>query len=243
MAQAAVAHSTNNPDINEAARASAQLRQTMVDRQLRTFDVTDVPLLQRFLDVPRENFLPADHASLAYSDLPITLADSAGKKSRALLPPLLLGRFLQAAALKPDQKALDIAGGAGYPAALLSGLAREVVALESDPALAEAAKANLAALGATNVRVETGSLAAGVPAAGPYDVIFIHGAVEQGLEQLIDQLTPTGFILAIAKLDADSGLQAVRIERANGHVEAGRPLFDATLPVLAEFATPPGFVF
>ena len=35
------------------------LRIKMVDNQLRTTDVTDKPLLQAFLDVPREKFVPS----------------------------------------------------------------------------------------------------------------------------------------------------------------------------------------
>jgi protein-L-isoaspartate(D-aspartate) O-methyltransferase len=52
----------------EQGQSAAELRRTMVDRQLRPFDVTDVPLLERFLNVPRELFLPAGQETLAYSD-------------------------------------------------------------------------------------------------------------------------------------------------------------------------------
>ena len=37
----------------------ASQRQTMVDCQIRTFDVTDQDVIARFMDVPREKFLPA----------------------------------------------------------------------------------------------------------------------------------------------------------------------------------------
>ena len=51
----------------------ARKRQTMVECQIRTFDVTDQPLLQRFLDVPRETFVGADNQAAAYSDSLLTL--------------------------------------------------------------------------------------------------------------------------------------------------------------------------
>ena len=94
----------------------AELRRTMVDRQLRPFDVTDAPLLDQFLATPRELFLPEHQADLAYSDLAVTLRTSAGGK-RSLLPPLVLARMLQGAAPRPGQKALVI-GGAGTAHAL-----------------------------------------------------------------------------------------------------------------------------
>ena len=122
----------------EQGQSAAELRRTMVDRQLRPFDVTDVPLLERFLNVPRELFLPAGQETLAYSDLAVTVRGAGGHR-RTLLPPLVLARLLQGGAPRPGQKALVI-GGAGYSAAILSGLVGEVVALESDPELAARAR-------------------------------------------------------------------------------------------------------
>ena len=90
----------------------------------------------------------------------------AGGRKRSLLPPLVLARILQGADVRPGEKALDI-GGAGYSAALLSGLVGEVVALECDPDLAARAKAGLAALGCANVRVEVGPLEKGFPPLRP----------------------------------------------------------------------------
>ena len=158
MSQAAVAV---RRDAGQAE--SAALRRTMVERQLRPFDVTDVPLLERFLNIPREAFLPASQATLAYSDLAVTVK---GSRKRSLLPPLVLSRMLQGGAPRPGEKALVI-GGAGYSAAILSGLVGEVVALESDPELASLARGGLAAVGADNVRLEVGPLEKGFPAAGP----------------------------------------------------------------------------
>ena len=85
MSEAAVAPARRETD---QAAAMAKLRRTMVDRQLRPFDVTDAPLLDQFLATPRELFLPEHQADLAYSDLAVTLRTSAGGK-RSLLPPLV----------------------------------------------------------------------------------------------------------------------------------------------------------
>ncbi len=238
MSEAAVA--TVRRDA-EQGQAAAKLRRTMVERQLRPFDVTDVPLLERFLDVPRELFLPASQASLAYSDLAVT-AHSANGSKRTLLPPLFLARMLQGGEPRPGQKALDIGGG-GYSAALLSGLVSEVVALECDPELAAREKEGLSALGASNARVEVGPHLQGFAAGAPYDMIFVHGAVETGLDSLFAQLTPEGCLLAIVTPEPGAGQHLVRFERHEGRLAGRVSLLSANAPVLEGFAKAPSFVF
>lgn len=240
MLEAGLAEAEGKTD---AGSASAALRKTMVERQLRPYDVTDLPLLRRFLDVPREIFLGEDQAALAYSDLPLFLEDKNGAKLRHLLPPLVLARFIQGAEIRPFHRVLDIGGGSGYGAAILSGLARDVVALECKDALATKAKANLRALGIENVRVETGPLESGVPHAAPFDVILVHGGVEANLDRLLDQLSPNGHLLAIVRTDEGSAQSVTRFERSGGKPAGSRPLFDASVPVLEGFARASAFVF
>jgi len=238
MSEAAVA--TVRRD-SEQGREVAELRRTMVERQLRPFDVTDVPLLERFFEVPRELFLPSSQAALAYSDLAVTVKGAGGRK-RTLLPPLVLARLLQGGAPRPGEKALDI-GGAGYSAALLSGLVGEVVALECDPELAARAREGLAAIGAANVRIETGPFEKGFAAAAPYDVIYVQGAVETGLEALFAQLTPNGRLLAIVTPEAGAGQHVVRFERQGGQAAGRVSLLSASAPILDGFEKAPAFSF
>ena len=142
--------------------ASALARRTMVDRQIKTFDVTDAALLTRMLEVPRELFLPAELKPLAYSDSSLQLKPGAsGQTARTLLPPLILARLIQGARVMLSDKALVVAAGGGYSTALLAGLAADVVALESDPALFAEARANLDAIGLKSVRLLLGPLAEG----------------------------------------------------------------------------------
>jgi len=51
---------------------------------------------------------------------------------------------------------LEVGAGSGYQAAVLSLLARKVVAVETQPALAAAARERLSRLGYSNVRIEEG---------------------------------------------------------------------------------------
>lgn len=221
----------------------ASQRQTMVDCQIRTFEVTDQAVLDRFFETPREIFVPGSLQPLAYSDAPLEIGDNAGE-TRCMLAPMVLARMAQGANAKPSDRVLDVAGGAGYTAAILSGLCKEVVSVEPIASLSALAAANFAKAG-LNATAVCGPLDASVGAPGLFDLIFVNGAVEEGLEPLFAKLAPGGRMIAIQRgLGDASGKagKAVRFDKLSG--EPGRRvLFDASAPVLAPFARRPAFVF
>ncbi len=219
----------------------AQLRQMMVDCQIRTFDVTDQAVLTRFIEVPREAFLPPQLAPLAYSDASVSLG---GKTERRLLTPMILARLIQGADIKPGDRVLDVAGGCGYTAALLAGLGASVTTLEDDASLTDQARAALTAQGFGSVTTLTGPLTAGAPAAAPFDVILVNGAIEEGLEALFAQLAPGGRLVTL-KTDLTLGraIKAMRFDKV-GVNASSRLLFDgAATSVLKAFAKKPSFAF
>jgi protein-L-isoaspartate(D-aspartate) O-methyltransferase len=210
-------------------------RRLMVDGQIRTADVTDAALLDAMLTVPREQFLPAKLAPLAYADADIPVG-----KGRAILRPMVLAKLLQAAHVRASERLLDVGSATGYAAALLARLGASVVALEEDPDLAAAAKAALAAIGATNAEVVVGPLAAGWPAGGPYDGILLNGAAEVVPEAFAGQLKPEGWLIGVGgRPPACKGT----IYRVSEGSLVGRPLFDAAATILPGFKAPLQFVF
>ena len=157
----------------------SEQRVKMVDGQIRTTDVTSAPLLEAMLAVPREAFVPAKRRNLAYIDEDILISDEREGAPRYLMEPSPFAKLAQLAEIRPGDAVLDVGAGTGYCAAVLSRLARSVVALESDDSLAEQATSALASLGYDNVSVVRGALPAGHPAGAPYDVIFVGGSVEE----------------------------------------------------------------
>ena len=118
-----------------------------------------------------------------------------GQPARFLMEPSPFAKLLQLAEIQPGDAVLDIGCGTGYSSAVISKLAASVIALESDPVLAERAAATLAELGYDNITVVTGPLAGGHPAKAPYDVIFVGGAVDevpQSIVRPIEGRWPTG---------------------------------------------------
>jgi protein-L-isoaspartate(D-aspartate) O-methyltransferase len=237
-----------DPSLEDAGNAehlvqSARHRRTMVDCQIRTFDVTDQPLLARMLEVPREDFLPPELAPLAYSDTGLQV--KTGGERRTLLPPLVLARLIQGAGVRSADKVLDVGAATGYSSALLAGLAGRVVALESDPSLYNELRSNLDAFGLVKVESVLAPLSEGAPKEAPFDVIFINGAVEANLDALFAQLKDGGRLVALKPLSGDltgRASKAVRYEKIDGGI-GYRVLFDASAPILDAFRRDEQFTF
>lgn len=212
----------------------ATLRRMMVDGQIRTADVTDRPLIEAMLDVPRERFVPTSQAALAYLDLDLPLGDG----GRRLLKPMVLAKMLQALHISEGEKVLDVGCATGYAAALMARLGASVVALEEQPVLARHARANLAGL--PGVTVVEGPLVAGHAAGAPYNSILIEGAIDRDPDQLWRQLAEDGGLICIR---GSGPASKVVIYRRDGNDITPRTVFDAAGPVLPGFARPEAFAF
>lgn len=207
------------------APSATELRRTMVERQLRTFDVHDLEVLTAFNAVAREHFVAPGLADVAYSDR--LLPSSCGR--RMLTPPMTLARLLQEARVTSRDRVLDVAGGSGYSAAVLAGLAASVVALETS-----------APEGGARIEPVTGPVAQGCAAKGPYDLIVVNGAMETRPDALLAQLAEGGRLVGFERSGA--ACRAVRYDRFGADCSR-RTLFNAAAPSLEEFRAEPAFVF
>ena len=208
----------------------AQRRVTMVESQVRPSDVTKFPIIAAMLAVPREDYVPRGREEAAYLGDNLDIAPG-----RVMLEPRTLAKMLDALNLQPGERVLDLGTGLGYGAAVLAEMGGAVVAVEEDPVLAAEATRRLA--GMANVTVQSGPLTAG--AKGPFDVIILHGGVEQVPDAILSALADRG---RIAALFMSGALGIVRI----GHKQDGRVTwrfaFNAACPVLPGFAAGRGFV-
>ena len=219
----------------------AMLRQRMVDGQIRTVDVTKLSVLAAFLSIPREKFVPAKFEELSYSDETIPLAaPHAGGCGRYLMKPAALAKLLQAADIKSEDIVLDIGAGTGYSAALLSKLASSVIALEQDEKLAAIANENMQKGGYDNVVVVSGELTKGYAEEGPFDVIFLEGAVDFIPEALFAQLREGGR-LVVAEGHGNSAV--ARVYMKEDGVVSARRIFNLAINPLEGFQKTPEFVF
>ncbi|HZP68925.1 MAG TPA: protein-L-isoaspartate O-methyltransferase [Pseudolabrys sp.] len=211
----------------------ATARRHMVDGQVRTADVTDLRILSAMLEVPRERFVPPSSADLAYLDIDLPVGEG-----RRLLKPMVLARMIQAVDLADGSRVLDVGCATGYGAAVLARIAGQVVALEQDAGLAQAARTALA--GESNVTVVSGPLTAGWPQGSPYDAILLEGATEVPPEAYLPQLRDGGRLVCV--LGKGPGGKAMLYSRSGDEL-GGRPVFEANAAVLPGFAKAPVFAF
>lgn len=214
----------------------AAARLAMVESQLRTNRVTDEAVLEAFLAVPRERFVPAHLRGVAYVDDDLPLGGG-----RYMMEPMVLARLIQLAEITREDAVLEIGCGTGYGTALLARLARSVVGVESEAELAQQALARLRELAVDNATVVEAPLAAGYPARAPYGVILCQGAVARIPEAIAHQLAEGGRLVCVLQEGSGPGRATVMIS-AGGALSHG-PSFDATVPPLPGFQAEPSFVF
>ncbi|KPQ33245.1 MAG: Protein-L-isoaspartate carboxylmethyltransferase [Porphyrobacter sp. HL-46] len=152
----------------DTTSGTAIARRAMIDSQLRTSGVNEEYVLARMIAVPRENFLPSDKVSQAYTDRTVMIGTGGH-----LASPLFYGKLLLEAAPARTDRVLVVEGGTGYLAELLRPLVAELETASADDAAA-------------------GRLA---PPA-PYTLIVIDGAIEQLPEALVTHLGDEGRIVS-----------------------------------------------
>jgi protein-L-isoaspartate(D-aspartate) O-methyltransferase len=205
----------------------AAARISMVETQVRTNDVHERRLIHAMSSVPREAFVPKGMEGLAYAEPAIKTGEG-----RWIWTPRDFAKLANALDIDAADRVLDIAPGAGYSSAVLARMAASVVALEKDAAAADALKASLAAAGVTGVDVKSGDLKAGLPASGPYNVIWVNGAVEVVPDAWLSQLADGGRLGVVVR---DNGIGRATIYTKSGGRSAARTPFEAPVAPLPGF--------
>lgn len=205
----------------------AAARRAMVDSQVRPSDVTRYALIEAMLTIPRESFLPRGLREVAYAE-----AEAEVGTGRYLATPRTLAKMIEAADVGPSDLVLELAPGTGYSTAVLAHMAEAVVAIEPEGDLVKRATEALAALEIDNAVVTEADPAAGDADHGPYDVIFINGAIETLPEALVSQLKEGGRLVAIVTDGATS--RCVRYTKTSASVSQ-RAMFDASAHLLNGF--------
>jgi protein-L-isoaspartate(D-aspartate) O-methyltransferase len=191
--------------LKEATHFEAQRRE-MVALQIRDRGVRSERVLAAMSTVPRHEFVPAAQAAAAYSDQALLIGDG-----QTISQPYVVAAMTEALSLTGSERVLEIGGGSGYQAAVLATLAREVIAVELLPHLADAARVRLVRLGFSNVRVEQGDGSLGWPSGEPYDAILVAAAAPKIPPPLVEQLAEGGrLVIPVGNVQEQNLLRVVK---------------------------------
>lgn len=211
----------------------SQVRQNMIDSQIRPFSVIDKRIIEAFATLPREAFLPDSLKSMAYLGEDLPMGDG-----RVLIEPPAYARLLQEAAIEPTHHVLDGGCLTGYTSCILASLAEKVTAADEGKWIAQA-KANATQFGFNNINFITATNG-DVQSADSFDVIVINGAVDVIPASLTAQLKEGGRIATFIR-DGVAGHAVLYHKHKNGlHKQI---LFDAFVPLFPGFAKEESFVF
>jgi protein-L-isoaspartate(D-aspartate) O-methyltransferase len=207
-------------------------RACMVSEQIEARGIHDARVLQAMRTLPRHIFVSPDLWPQAYTDSPLPIGEE-----QTISQPYIVAFMLEALAIEPQHRVLEIGSGTGYEAALLGMLAAEVFSVERNPVLAAAAERNMREIGLMNVSVIAADGSRGLPERAPYDGIIAAATAPNVPPQLFEQLAEGGRLLLPIGDAFEQWLYLLR------KID-GQRLFDKIAPVrfvpmVGEAANPP----
>lgn len=164
-----------------------QQREQMVREQIASRGIQNRSVLGAMLSVPRHLFVPPEYRSMAYADGPLPIGEG-----QTISQPYIVALMSEQLELQGNETVLEVGTGSGYQAAILSQLAHQVHTIERHARLAEAARASLTSMGATNVSVHVGDGSVGLPQYAPYGGILVTAAAPEAPKPLLEQLADGG---------------------------------------------------
>lgn len=197
---------SNGSRAQNASSNFEDARREMVARQIRDRGILSQRVLDAMQSVPRHLFVPPGHVFAAYADEPLPIGEG-----QTISQPFMVAAMADALSLEIHERVLEIGAGSGYQAAVLSLLAREVIAVEAQPILASSARERLARLGYTNVRIEEADGSLGWPTGAPYDAILVTAGAPAVPPPLVEQLAEGGrLVIPVGRSEHQELLRIVK---------------------------------
>jgi len=210
-------------------------RDAMVESQIRVSDVTDLNLLAAFRRTAREAFVPTARKALSYADRHVEMDEG-----RVMLAPRDLAKMIQAAGVTESDVVLDIACGRGYSTAILAQVAETVIGLETSESAVARATELLVEADVSNAAVVQGDLKSGAAEHGPFNVIFVNGAISSAHQPWFKQLANGGRLVSVVQ---NGPIGQVTVFTKSGDAVGERVVFDSSAPYVPGFEPVADFVF
>ncbi len=170
--------------------AMANARRRMVEKQMRTRDITDERVLAAMESVPRHEFVLPEMRDQAYNDHPLPIG-----YGQTISQPYIVALMTQMLGLESGDKVLEIGTGSGYQAAVLAELTEQVYTIEIIPELSERARIDLDRLGYDYVVSKQADGYWGWEEHAPFDAIIVTAAPDHIPQPLLYQLADGGHMV------------------------------------------------
>ena len=206
------------------------VRRKMVEQQLAARGIRDERVLDAMRQVPREAFVAAELAEFAYHDGAVPIGEE-----QTISQPYVVALMLEAATIATSDQVLEIGAGSGYVAALLSRMARKVLAIERHATLAAEAAERLRQLRCDNAEILCADGTEGWPAAAPFNAIIVSAGSPDIPETLKRQLAIGGRLVIPVGLRGHEQMLTRLTRRAEDAFESERLMPVSFVPLVGRY--------
>jgi protein-L-isoaspartate(D-aspartate) O-methyltransferase len=159
---------------------------------LKEGGIRDPRVIEVIRNLPRHHFIDQALHSRAYENDALPIGHG-----QTISQPWVVARMTEALLeFGLPQKVLEIGTGSGYQAAVLATLVPQVFTVERIEALLRQARRRFRQLGLTNLRSRYDDGKLGWADEAPFDAIILTAAGDTIPTRILDQLSPTGVLVA-----------------------------------------------
>ena len=178
-------------DLKGEGMTSQRARDRLVV-SLKEGGIRDPRVIEVVRNVPRHHFIDQALHSRAYENTALPIGHG-----QTISQPWVVARMTEALIeFGMPQKVLEIGTGSGYQAAVLAALVPQVFTVERIEELLRQARRRFRQLGLTNLRSRHDDGKLGWPDEAPFDAIILTAAGDTIPTRILDQLSPTGVLVA-----------------------------------------------
>ena len=160
--------------------------------KLKEDGIKDARVIEVIRNLPRHHFIDQALHSRAYENTALPIGHG-----QTISQPWVVARMTEALLeFGMPQKVLEIGTGSGYQAVVLAALVPQLYTVERIEELLRQARRRFRQLGLTNLRSRHDDGKLGWPDEAPFDAIILTAAGDTIPTQLLDQLSPTGVLVA-----------------------------------------------
>ncbi len=200
-------------------REPPQAQRELVETLRNQAGLTDPRIIEAFLTIPREAFVPRELSQRAFDDVALPIGEE-----QTISQPSMLAIMLQELDLAPGLHVLEVGSGSGYAAALLSRLVGSVHGVERRPELVRRARRCLDELGIQNVTLHEADGSLGLAEFGPYDRILVSAGATSIPEALLAELRESGkLVMPVGTSEMQTLVTCERDNKGLLHWRSGTP--------------------